>query len=448
MIGIYAWKKRLPWSETIPLLLTSVLGAIPVALPATFALASAIGARALAKVGVLPTRLSAVDEAATIDILCSDKTGTLTRNALAVASVHPMSNFDESRVLGLAALASSEGGQDAVDAAIRSASSSKPPIDLPKLTHFVPFDPAKKTSEAAATDSKGAVWKVVKGAFAAVASLVPPSSDQAKIADDLAGQGFRVLALAAGPESAMQLVGLIALSDPPRDDSASLISELKTLGVRTVMVTGDAPATATVVAKAVGLADSVCPPGPPPEDVKPEDFDIYAGILPEGKFNLVKAFQEQRTHRGDVWRRCKRCTCAPAGAMWNRRLDGYRCSEVRRRHRSHAAWCRRYRCGRQRGPDYVSTDSDLYAQLGDQEDRPGVAAWGWACDDWPRRSHAHAHGDRDDYRRFPVNVGDHGSRQTFGNAELVADRQDYRCRCRLRWLSADLLYGYSGFWLP
>lgn len=291
LIGIYAWKERLPWGETIPLLLTSILGAIPVALPATFTLASAIGARFLAKVGVLPTRLSALDEAATIDILCSDKTGTLTRNELAVASIYAMPGFDESRVLGLAALASSDGGQDAVDAAIRSASSSKPAVDLPKLTHFVPFDPAKKMSEAAATDSKGAVWKVVKGAFAAVASLVPPSSDQAKIADDLAGQGFRVLALAAGPESAMRLVGLIALSDPPRDDSASLISELKTLGVRTVMVTGDAPATATVVAKAVGLTGSVCPPGPPPKDVKPEDFDVYASILPEGKFNLVKAFQ-------------------------------------------------------------------------------------------------------------------------------------------------------------
>ena len=290
-IGIYAWKERLPWSEMTPLLLTSILGAIPVALPATFTLASAIGARALAKVGVLPTRLSAVDEAATIDVLCSDKTGTLTRNELAVAGVHAMPGFDERHVLGLASLASSEGGQDPVDAAIRSAFSSKPMTDLPKLTRFVPFDPAKRISEAAATDSEGAAWKIVKGAFAAVGNLLPASSDQAKIADDLAGQGFRVLALAAGPEAAIQLVGFIALSDPPRDDSASLISELKTLGVRTVMVTGDAPATAKVVAKAVGLKEFVYPPGPLPKGVKPDDFDVYASILPEGKFNLVKAFQ-------------------------------------------------------------------------------------------------------------------------------------------------------------
>jgi H+-transporting ATPase len=90
----------------------------------------------------------------------------------------------------------------------------------------------------------------------------------------------------------MQLIGLIALSDPPRKDSTSLISELKTLGVRTVMVTGDAPATAAIVAHAVGLDGAVCPPGAIPEGVKPEDFAVFASILPEGKFNLVKAFQK------------------------------------------------------------------------------------------------------------------------------------------------------------
>jgi hypothetical protein len=90
----------------------------------------------------------------------------------------------------------------------------------------------------------------------------------------------------------MQLMGLIALSDPPRADSISLISELKTLGVRTVMVTGDAPATAAIVAHAVGLDGAVCPPGAIPDGVKPTDFAVFAGILPEGKFNLVKAFQK------------------------------------------------------------------------------------------------------------------------------------------------------------
>jgi H+-transporting ATPase len=153
-MGIYAYTHAMPWSEIVPLLLTSVLAAIPVALPATFTLAAAVGARSLAKLGVLPTRLSAVDEAASIDVLCSDKTGTLTRNELSVTSVRPMPGFDEAHVLGMAALASSEGGQDPVDQAIRAAASHKPASDLPMLATFVPFDPVKKTSEATATDAK------------------------------------------------------------------------------------------------------------------------------------------------------------------------------------------------------------------------------------------------------------------------------------------------------
>jgi H+-transporting ATPase len=292
LIGFYAYRHSMPSSEVISLLLTSVLAAIPVALPATFTLASALGARALAKVGVLPTRLSAVDEAATIDVLCTDKTGTLTRNELSVTSVRPMSGFDEAHILAMAALASSDGGQDSVDLAIRSAAAHKPTTDLPKLTKFVPFDPANKISEATATDAKGESQRIVKGAFAAVIGLTLPSPAAAGVADELEVQGFRVLAVAAGPPSLMQLIGFIALSDPPRDDSASLISELESLGVRTVMVTGDAPATAAIVAHAVGLNGATCPPGAIPERVKPEDYSVFASIFPEGKFNLVKAFQK------------------------------------------------------------------------------------------------------------------------------------------------------------
>src|ERR1700689_5130034 len=199
LIGGYAYWHAMPWSEVIPLLLTSVLAAIPVALPATFTLATALGARALAKLGVLPTRLSAVDEAATIDVLCSDKTGTLTRNELSVTSVRPMPGVDEAYLLGMAALASSEGGEDSVDAAIRSASSHRAASDLPKLIAFVPFHPAKKTSEATVTEAKGGVQPVDKGAFTVLPALTAPPPTAAAIADELEKQGFRVLAVAAGP---------------------------------------------------------------------------------------------------------------------------------------------------------------------------------------------------------------------------------------------------------
>ncbi len=290
-MGILAYTYAMPWSEIVPLLLTSILAAIPVALPATFTLAAAIGARALAKLGVLPTRLTAVDEAASIDVLCSDKTGTLTRNELSVTSVRPMPGFDEAHVLGLAALASSEGGQDPVDAAIRAAS-RKVTSQLPKLATFVPFDPVKKTSEATATDERGNTERIIKGAFTAVAALTAPLPAAAPIDEELEKQGFRVLAVAEGPQACEQIIGLIALSDPPRTDSICLISELQTLGVRTVMVTGDAAVTAAIVAKAVGLNGSVCPPGKLPDDIKPDDFAVFAGVLPEGKYDLVKAFQK------------------------------------------------------------------------------------------------------------------------------------------------------------
>jgi H+-transporting ATPase len=292
MLVGYSCALKLSLGEIIPLVLTAVLASIPVALPATFTLAAALGARALAHLGILPTRLSAVDEAASIEVLCVDKTGTLTRNELKVTAAHPMPGFDESHLLGMAALASSDGGQDPVDAAIRSAANQAVASDLPKLSKFVPFDSATKMSEATAVGLDGATIRVVKGAFAAVISLTPPSPSASTTADQLEAQGFRVLAVAVGPPEAMKVAGIIALSDPPRTDSAALVAELHTLGVRTVMVTGDAPATAEIVARAVGLDGAVCPPGPIPEGVRSGDFSVFAGVLPEGKYDLVKAFQK------------------------------------------------------------------------------------------------------------------------------------------------------------
>jgi H+-transporting ATPase len=287
----YAAFLKMPLAEIVPLILTAVLASIPVALPATFTLAAALGARNLAKLGVLPTRLSAVDEAASMDVLCADKTGTLTQNSLRVAEVRPMPAFDEAHVLALAALASSEGGQDPVDEAIRSAAKGKDAADTPKLTAFTPFDPATKMSEATALNSSGATQRVAKGAYAVVTALAETSPTAEASARELEGRGFRVLAVAAGAPQAMKLVGLIALSDPPRADSATLVKQLAALGVRTVMVTGDAPATAAIVAKSVGLDGGLCPPGPLPETVHPEDYAVFAGVLPEDKFKLVKAYQ-------------------------------------------------------------------------------------------------------------------------------------------------------------
>jgi len=292
MLGFAYWAK-MPSAEVISLALTAILASIPVALPATFTLAAALGARELAKVGVLPTRLSAVDEAASMDVLCADKTGTLTLNQLEVTSICAFDGSTDAQVLALAAVASSMGGQDPVDAAIREHSAKMNPGAALKQASFLPFDPATKRSEAT-YGLEGVTQRVVKGAFSAVSSLVPASPAADAAAQALESKGFRVLAVAAGTPTALTLIGLIALSDPPRADSAAFIRELGELGIRTVMVTGDAPATASIVAHQIGLAGAVCPSGAALSSVAPSEFAIFAGILPEDKFKIVKAFEGEK----------------------------------------------------------------------------------------------------------------------------------------------------------
>lgn len=294
LIG-YAYSIAMTIDQVIPLVLTALLASIPVALPATFTLAAALGAQALTKRGVLLTRLSAIHEAATVDVLCADKTGTLTRNELAVTAVRPLKEgLGEDDVLALAALASSESGQDPIDAAIRSSVRGRTsPILGATVLRFTPFDPATKISEVLIADRAGSHQRIVKGAPAAVASVAGMTPAATAELDALTHQGFRVLAVAAGPANAMTLVGLLGLSDPPRSDSKELLGELRSMGVDPVMVTGDAAATAAAVAHNIGLDGPICAPGRIPDRVAPEDFRVYAGIFPEDKFRLVKAFQRE-----------------------------------------------------------------------------------------------------------------------------------------------------------
>ena len=289
---IYGTARGLPPAELIPLALTAVLAAIPVALPATFTLAAALGARALTGRGVLPTRLSAIDEAATIDVLCSDKTGTLTQNQLTVTSVNAAPGTDQQRLLTLAALASATHGMDPVDAAVHAAAAgSARGGERWVLASFVPFDPASRVAEAELLNARGERLQVVKGAFATVAARVVIPASAETLAGSLAGLGHRVLGVAAGAPGQLAYLGLIALNDPPRPDAHTLIAELRALGVRTVMVTGDAVSTATSVARAVGLTGAVCPDGPLPENAQPDDYAVFAGVFPEDKFEIVRAFQ-------------------------------------------------------------------------------------------------------------------------------------------------------------
>ena len=291
-IVIYAYAVAFPAHDLIRLALTALLATIPAALPATFTLSAAFSAQTLARRGVLLTRLSAAHEAAAMDVLCADKTGTLTRNALKVDEVIAMPGFDRERVLALAALASSEADQDPIDAAIRAASNASGTTE--RLIRFVPFDPATKISEAFAVDRDGRELRVAKGAFEVIAEAAAVPADALSATNDLSGRGHRVIAVAAGPSQPLQLAGLIAISDPPREDSAKLIAELRELGVRTVMVTGDSPVTAAAIASKVGIDGKVCPPERLSDELRAEEFGVFARVVPEGKFLLVQALQRAR----------------------------------------------------------------------------------------------------------------------------------------------------------
>jgi H+-transporting ATPase len=275
----------------VPLGLTALLASIPVALPLTFTLAAALGARALAAHGVLPTRLASVNAIGTMDVLCVDKTGTLTDSALAVAALHALPGHDEPHLLALAALASSAAGLDAVDAAIRAAAALRPVADAPARGKFLPFDPATQLASMTLVGADGTRTRIVKGAPRAVAALVPPCDAAAGIARALEQRGLRVLAVATGPEAAPQLAGFVALGDAPRADAAGLVAELSRQGIRVIMVTGDTAATAMSVARAVGLAGALSPPGPLPSGLRPDRYAVYAGALPATKYQLVQAFQ-------------------------------------------------------------------------------------------------------------------------------------------------------------
>jgi len=291
---IYAALTALPLVDVIPFALMLLIASVPVALPATFTLASALGSQELAKHGVLVTRLSAIEEAAGMDVLCSDKTGTITQNQLVLAAIQAEPAFTEDEVLRWAALGSDAASQDPIDLAILKAAEDRHLLDeQTRRLSFLPFDSSTKRTEATvAIDQR--VLRIVKGFPPAVTELVGQGCDPSRTVADLAAHGQRVLAIAVGEENNLQLAGLIGLYDPPREDSAKLIRSLKEeLGVRVVMITGDTLETARAVAAEVGLGGKTCAAETIRHASTKDELscDVVAGVLPEDKFHLVQAFQ-------------------------------------------------------------------------------------------------------------------------------------------------------------
>ena len=293
--------------EMIPLLLVLLMSAVPVALPVMFTISMAIGSKELAKRGVLVTRLSAAEDAATMDVLCVDKTGTITMNQLAVTGVIPQERATEADVLFAGALASQEANQDPIDLAFLAAARERHIFDgLPKVVpvSFAPFDAKNRRTEAV-VEQNGKRLRVMKGAVRTIAEacgLQPPAIEtlEASVTAS-AAKGYRTLAVARGPETgAPTLVGLVSLYDPPRPDAKQLIATLRDRGVAVKMLTGDALAVASEIAAGVGLprirrmADLKAASA----ETAGKTDDLFAGtdgfaeVFPEDKYIVVKHLQD------------------------------------------------------------------------------------------------------------------------------------------------------------
>ncbi len=291
---LYAAWAGLPLTDVIPFALILLVASVPVALPATFTLATALGSTELAHHGVLVTRLSAIEEAAGMKVLCTDKTGTITENHLALAAALPFASESEGELLRWAALASDPATQDPIDLAILAAAEARNLlVGLPRRVEFVPFDPAQRYSLGQYEDAMGTLC-VVKGAPRSIAALIANAPDIGAAAEKLAAGGNRVLAVASGSDrNSLHLAGLVALEDPPRSDSGSLVGGLKDLGVRVLMVTGDNLATARAVGERVGIGSRVAAA----EGLdrlnadQALDHDVYARVFPEHKIKLVRLLQ-------------------------------------------------------------------------------------------------------------------------------------------------------------
>ncbi len=285
----YAAWASLPLRDVLPFALILLVASVPAALPATFTLATALGAAELAHEGVLVARLQAIEEAAGMDVLCTDKTGTLTENRLRLAATSPLGGAAEPELLRFAAMACDAATQDPIDLAILAGAGN---VTLPQRLGFEPFDPALRYSLGRFSEG-GTEVLAAKGAAEAVAALCESPPDFAAEEQRLAGMGARVLAVAAGPAKGhMRLVGLLALEDPPRADSAELVAGLRAMGVRVVMATGDAVPTAAAIAKRVGIEGETGDAASLEEIDDPLRFGVFARVLPEHKIALVRRLQK------------------------------------------------------------------------------------------------------------------------------------------------------------
>jgi len=296
-----------PILTTLQFALVLTVAAIPVAMPTVLSVTMAVGARLLAKKQAIVSHLVAIEELAGVDVLCADKTGTLTQNKLTLGDPFCVNKIPAEEVILNAALASRAGNKDTIDLAVLGGLKEKDALKGYHVTHFQPFDPVHKRTEAAVKGPDGKEFKVTKGAPQVILKL-SANAGQVKVAvekavNDFAARGFRALGVArAEGDGPWQLLGVLPLFDPPRDDAKETIATAQQMGVKVKMVTGDALAIAMETAKKLGMGANILDASSLGDEKQQESTaaaksiekaDGFAQVFPEHKFHIVADLQKR-----------------------------------------------------------------------------------------------------------------------------------------------------------
>ena len=293
----------------VQFVLILVVSAIPVAMPAVLSVTMAIGARALAKMKAIVTRLESIEEMAGMDILCSDKTGTLTQNKLTLGEPVLFDAQTPQELILAAALASKAENKDAIDLAVLAGLTDQPTLAEYQQLKFVPFDPVGKRTEASIKDKEAHTFRVTKGAPQVIVALSHlGEEDRSRVqqaVDDLAAKGYRTLGVARSNNGdTWRFLGILPMFDPPREDSAETIKQAGEHGIQVKMVTGDNTAIAKEIAGQLGLSADIHPAGEffdtsknrameSQQASRIEASDGFAQVFPEHKYMIVKALQSR-----------------------------------------------------------------------------------------------------------------------------------------------------------
>lgn len=285
----------LPIIETLPVILTLLIASIPVALPAMTVLALSLGSLELSNKGVLVRKLDGIENSAMMDILCLDKTGTITENLIKVSDIIPVVPlYTDSDILELALLASDPVTRDPIDSGIINCAKEKGIAGRFHQIRFFPFDPERKMSRAE-VDMNGEKVTVMKGAPQVLLEL--SSNDKERIKEQIesfAAEGKRSLGIAIENQGRTDFIGIITFFDYPREDSREFISKIKNMGISVKMITGDNVLIAKTVADYVGIGKNVVSIKDwhkEKSSMSPEEVDAFAEVVPEDKFNIVNLYQ-------------------------------------------------------------------------------------------------------------------------------------------------------------